>query len=50
MKMRRTHTVHLTSQMITVLETIKANHFNPTYIFYDNKGNTAIKNERSINR
>jgi integrase len=49
MKMRRPHTVHLTSQMITVLETIKANHFHPTYIFYDKKRDTAIKNERLIN-
>ena len=47
--MRRPHTVHLTSQMITVLETIKANHFHPTYIFYDKKRDTAIKNERLIN-
>ncbi len=49
MKMRRPHTVHLTSQMTTVLETIKANHFHPTYIFYDKKRDTAIKNERLIN-
>ncbi len=49
MKMRRPHTVHLTSQMITVLETIKANHFHSTYIFYDKKCDTAIKNERLIN-
>jgi integrase len=49
MKMRRPHTVHLTSQMITVLEKIKADHFHPTYIFYDKKRDTAIKNERLIN-
>jgi integrase len=49
MKMRRPHAVHLTSQMIAVLETIKANHFHPTYIFYDKKRDTAIKNERLIN-
>jgi integrase len=49
MKMRRPHTVHLTVQMITVLETIKANHFHATYIFYDKKRDTAIKNERLIN-
>jgi integrase len=49
MKMRRPHTVHLTSQMIPVLEAIKANHFHPTYIFYDKKRETAIKNERLIN-
>jgi integrase len=49
MKMRRPHTVHLTSQMIAVLETIKANHFHPTYIFYDKKRDTTIKNERLIN-
>jgi integrase len=49
MKMRRPHTVHLTSQMIAVLEAIKANHFHPTYIFYDKKRETAIKNERLIN-
>ena len=49
MKMRRPHTVHLTAQMITVLETIKANHFHATYIFYDKKRDTAIKNERLIN-
>ena len=49
MKMRRPHTVHLTSQMVTVLEIIKANHFHPTYIFYDKKRDTAIKNERLIN-
>ncbi len=49
MKMRRPHTVHLTSQMITVLETIKANHFHSAYIFYDKKRDTAIKNERLIN-
>ena len=49
MKMRRPHTVYLTSQMIVVLENIKANHFHPTYIFYDKKRDTAIKNERLIN-
>ena len=49
MKMRRPHTVHLTSQMVTVLEIIKANHFHPAYIFYDKKRDTAIKNERLIN-
>ena len=49
MKMRRSHTIHLTSQMIVVLETIKVNHFHPTYIFYDKKRDTAIKNERLIN-
>jgi integrase len=49
MKMRRPHTVHLTSQMITVLENIKANHFHPTYIFYDKKRDASIKNERLIN-
>jgi integrase len=49
MKMRRPHTVHLTSQMITVLENIKANHFHPTYIFYDKKCDASIKNERLIN-
>ena len=49
MKMRRPHTVPLTSQIIAVLETIKANHFYPTYIFYDKKRDTAIKNERLIN-
>lgn len=49
MKMRRPHTVYITSQMITVLEMIKANHFHPTYIFYDKKRDTAIKNERLIN-
>jgi integrase len=49
MKMRRPHTVHLTAQMISVLESIQANHHNATYIFYDKKRNTAIKNERLIN-
>ena len=49
MKMRRPHAVYLTSQMATVLETIKANYFHPTYIFYDKKRDTAIKNERLIN-
>ena len=49
MKMRRPHTVHLTSQMITVLENIKANHFHLTYIFYDKKRDASIKNERLIN-
>jgi integrase len=49
MKMRRPHTVHLTSQMIIVLENIKADHFHPTYIFYDKKRDTSIKNERLIN-
>jgi integrase len=49
MKMRRPHTVHLSSQMINVLETIKANHFHSTYIFYDKKRDAAIKNERLIN-
>jgi integrase len=45
MKMRRPHAVYLTPQMITVLETIKANHFHSTYIFYDKKRDTSIKNE-----
>jgi integrase len=49
MKMRRPHTVHLTSQMIAVLENIKADHFHSTYIFYDKKRDTSIKNERLIN-
>ncbi len=49
MKMRRPHTVYLTSQMMTVLNTIKANHFHSVYIFYDKKRDTAIKNERLIN-
>jgi len=49
MKMRRPHTVFLTSQMISVLDAIKANHFHSTYIFYDKKRDTAIKNERLIN-
>jgi integrase len=49
MKMRRPHTVHLTAQMISVLESIQANHHNATFIFYDKKRNTAIKNERLIN-
>jgi integrase len=49
MKMRRPHTVHLTAQMISVLESIQANHHNAAYIFYDKKRNTAIKNERLIN-
>ena len=49
MKMRRPHTVYLTSQMIAVLNTIKTNHFHSIYIFYDKKRDTAIKNERLIN-
>ncbi len=49
MKMRRPHTVYLTSQMMTVLNIIKANHFHSVYIFYDKKRDTAIKNERLIN-
>ncbi len=49
MKMRRPHTVYLTSQMIAVLNTIKINHLHSTYIFYDKKRDTAIKNERLIN-
>ncbi len=49
MKMRRSHTVFLTPQMISVLETIKENYFHPTYLFYDKKRNTHIKNERLIN-
>ncbi len=49
MKMRRPHTVYLTSQMMTVLNTIKANHFHSVHIFYDKKRDTAIKNERLIN-
>ncbi len=49
MKMRRPHAIHLTLQMIAVLETIKANHFHPIFIFYDKKRDTSIKNERLIN-
>ena len=49
MKMRRPHSVHLTSQMITILEIIRSNYFNPIYVFYDKKRDAAIKNERLIN-
>jgi len=49
MKMRRPHSVHLTSQMISILEIIRSNYFNPIYVFYDKKLDAAIKNERLIN-
>ena len=49
MKMRRSHTIYLTPQILTVLEIIKSNYFHSTYIFYDKKRDTAIKNERLIN-
>jgi integrase len=49
MKMRRPHSVHLTSQMISILEIIRSNYFNPIYVFYDKKRDAAIKNERLIN-
>ena len=49
MKMRRPHSVHLTPQMITILEIIRSNYFNPIYVFYDKKRDAAIKNERLIN-
>jgi integrase len=49
MKMRRPHAVYLTTQMIAVLDIIKANYFHPTYVFYDKKRNTHVKNERLIN-
>jgi len=49
MKMRRPHSVHLTSQIITILEIIRSNYFNSIYIFYDKKRDAAIKNERLIN-
>ena len=49
MKMRRPHTIHLTPQIIAVLEIIKSNYFHATYIFYDKRRDAAIKNERLIN-
>ena len=49
MKMRRPHTVHLTIQILAVLENIKANFFHPTFVFYDKKYNSHIRNERLIN-
>ncbi len=49
MKMRRPHTVYLTTQILNVLENIKANFFHPTYLFYDKKYDAHIKNERLIN-
>ena len=49
MKMRRPHTVHLTKQILAVLENIKANFFHPTFVFYDKKYDAHIRNERLIN-
>lgn len=49
MKMRRPHTVHLTIQILAVLENIKANFFHPTFVFYDKKYDAHIRNERLIN-
>jgi integrase len=49
MKMRRPHTVYLTTQILAVLENIKAHFFHPTFVFYDKKYDAHIRNERLIN-